>query len=92
MKKQPESFDYICYAKPTTLIIFLLNNRNKLCISDIAKQINCTYAHSVKILQNFKEEGCITTKKSGRVRYVELTDKGTEIAKSLQSIKKMIQQ
>jgi len=90
MKIKSESFNYIRLAKPTAIIIFLLNTNNKMCISDIARKINCTYAYNVKILQRFEKEGYIITKKSGRIRCVELTDKGIKIAKSLQSLKMLL--
>ena len=48
--------------------------------SILAKEVDCTYSHSVKILQTLKKMGLVTFEKQGRIKLIKLTKKGLEIA------------
>ncbi len=51
--------------------------------SQVAKDIDCTYSHVVKMVIKFEDKGLIKTKKQGRLRLIRLTKKGTELAEHL---------
>lgn len=52
----------------------------------IAKETDCTYSHTVKLLDLFKEYGLVNFEKKGRIKIVKLTELGEDISKSMESI------
>lgn len=48
--------------------------------SIVAKEIDCTYAHTFKILNIFQRLGLVKFNREGRIKLVELTQKGKELA------------
>ncbi len=57
----------------------------------LAKEVDCTYSHAVKILQNLERLGLVSVEKKGRIKLIVLTKKGTEIAENIENIKKLVQ-
>jgi DNA-binding MarR family transcriptional regulator len=57
--------------------------------SNIAKRLDITYSHIVKLMIRFEKDGLITTEKLGRTRRTFLTKKGKEIAAHITAIKKL---
>jgi len=66
-------------------LAFLLNN-NSPSVNSIAKGIDVTYSHTMKIVNVLEEMGFIKSNKSGRNRSIKLTRAGTELAKSCSHI------
>jgi len=58
--------------------------------SILAKEIDCTYSHAVKILQTLKELGLVVFEKKGRVKVIQLTKKGKEVADAIDDIQKLV--
>jgi DNA-binding MarR family transcriptional regulator len=52
----------------------------------IAKETDCTYSHTVKILDLFKEYGLVDFEKKGRIKIVKLTEFGDEVAKGMDAV------
>ena len=52
----------------------------------IAKETDCTYSHTVKILDLFEEYGLVDCEKKGRIKIVKLTEFGDDVAKGMESI------
>ena len=52
----------------------------------IAKETDCTYSHTVKILELFKEYGLVNFEKKGRIKIVKLTEFGDDVAKGMDMI------
>jgi predicted transcriptional regulator len=73
--------------KPAMMLINLLNSNNEMYASTLAKTVDCTYSHVVKILQETEDAGLVTFQKTGRLKILKLTKKGEEIAKHLDAIK-----
>jgi DNA-binding MarR family transcriptional regulator len=55
--------------------------------SSLAKSVDCTYSHVVKILQQMEQAGLINFNKQGRLKLLSLTKKGTEIAEHIDRIR-----
>ena len=55
--------------------------------SELAKRIDCTYSHVVKVLQNMEQNGLVKFDKQGRLKLLTLTKKGSEIAEHIHNIK-----
>lgn len=72
------------------MLVELKNAQQTVYASVLAKQIDCTYSHVVKILQEMEKSELITFKKDGRLKLLELTKKGREIARNIESIKGML--
>ncbi|MCH7589708.1 hypothetical protein IIB34_01575 [PVC group bacterium] len=60
-------------------------------IADIlAKEVDCTYSHAVKILQTLEELSLVVFEKRGRIKVIQLTKKGREVADAIENIQKLI--
>lgn len=49
----------------------------------LSKEVDCTYSHTVKVLNTFKELGLVEFEKRGRIKIVKLTETGEALAKLL---------
>ncbi|MEI6731701.1 MAG: hypothetical protein WCK90_03395, partial [archaeon] len=56
----------------------------------LAKEVDCTYSHAVKILQSLERLSLVVFEKQGRIKLIKLTKKGQEVAENIESIKKAI--
>jgi len=70
----------------TTLQNKRINAKNQKCVSDLAKQINSTNAHTVKIVNKLEEYGLVKSQRKGRKKHLDLTEKGEKYAESLELI------
>ena len=78
--KQKKIFNVFFREKPTLMIINLLRKNNDMYASSLAKVVDCTYSHVVKVLQEMQKAGLVTFEKRGRLKVLVLTKKGTEVA------------
>ena len=58
--------------------------------SVLAKEVDCTYSHAVKILQTLEKLGLVVFEKKGRIKLIKLTKKGQEVADNIEAIKKSL--
>jgi len=58
--------------------------------SVLAKEVDCTYSHAVKILQTLEVLGLVSFEKKGRIKLIQLTKKGQEIAENIDSIRRQL--
>lgn len=86
MAKNKKIFDVFIREKPAMMLVNLLNSTNEVYASTLAKTVDCTYSHVVKILQDMEDAGLITFEKTGRLKYLKLTKKGEEIARHIDAI------
>ena len=84
--KNKKIFDVFIREKPAMMLINLLNSNNEIYASTLAKSVDCTYSHVVKILQQMEDAGLVTFEKTGRLKFLKLTKKGEEIAKHIDAI------
>jgi len=59
--------------------------------SQLAKEVDCTYSHAVKILQTLEELGLVSFEKKGRIKIIKLTKKGFDVADNIEMIKKLVE-
>jgi len=69
------------------MLVELKNANANIYASVLAKQIDCTYSHVVKILQEMQKSELIRFKKEGRLKLLELTKKGYDIASNIECIR-----
>lgn len=89
MRKKTEFEELLLRKKPAKLLTSLNTEEHKY-VTVLAKEIDCTYSHVVKLLDIFAKLGIVRYKKEGRVKYIALTDEGKEIAKTLETLIKKL--
>ena len=52
----------------------------------ISKEVDCTYSHTVKLLSQFEKYGMVNFEKRGRIKIIELTDDGQELAQAIATV------
>jgi len=80
-------FNVFFREKPAMMLVNLKNAKDEIYASNLAKQIDCTYSHVVKILQEMEKAGLINFEKQGRLKLLTLTKKGQEVAEHIDSIR-----
>ncbi len=80
MVKTKKIFNVFFREKPALMLIHLLRKNGEVYASSLAKQVDCTYSHVVKVLQDMQSAGLVTFEKRGRLKVLILTKKGLEIA------------
>ncbi len=75
--------DIFLHIKPAKILVGLVRGRDAKYASVLSKEADCTYSHTVKILDQFKEHGLIEFNKEGRKKLIELTDEGEELAENM---------
>jgi len=80
-------FNVFFREKPAMMLVNLKNAKDNIYASSLAKQIDCTYSHVVKILQEMEKSGLINFEKQGRLKLLTLTKKGQEIAEHIDNIR-----
>ena len=90
MVKNKKIFDVFMREKPAMMLVNLLNSTPEMYASNLAKSVDCTYSHVVKILQEMEDSGLITFEKTGRLKILKLTKKGKEIAEHINLIVKLL--
>ena len=85
--KNKEIFNVFFREKPAMMLVVLKNSKNEIYASSLAKNIDCTYSHVVKILQEMEKAGLVNFEKDGRLKLLTLTKKGEQIAESIDKIR-----
>jgi len=87
LMKNKQIFNVFFREKPAMMLITLRNAKGEIYASSLAKQIDCTYSHVVKILQELERESLINFNKQGRLKLLSLTRKGNEIAEHIDKVR-----
>ena len=69
------------------MLVGLYNAKSEVYASSLAKQIDCTYSHVVKILQQMHTSGLINFNKQGRLKLLSLTKKGQDVVENIDQIR-----
>ena len=80
-------FSVFFREKPAMMLVTLLNATNDHYASSLAKVVDCTYSHIVKILNEMQKSGLISFQKQGRLKVLKLTEKGEIVAQSIDKIR-----
>ncbi len=93
VKKEPKKkqvFNIFFREKPAMMLVTLNAIKSDIYASSLAKQIDCTYSHVVKILQDMLDADLITFDKQGRLKLLTLTKKGQEVAEHIEKIRELL--
>ncbi|HJX06075.1 MAG TPA: DUF2250 domain-containing protein [Candidatus Nanoarchaeia archaeon] len=88
--KQKKIFNVFFREKPAMMLVHLLNSNNSIYASNLAKLVDCTYSHVVKILQEMQKAGLVTFEKQGRLKVLTLTKKGQEVAGYISKVQNLL--
>lgn len=72
--------------KPVKTLITLRQKHEEMYCSKISREIDTTYAHTVRILSRLEEEDLIKTRKKGRKKFIKLTAEGEKYAEKFQEL------
>ncbi|HII71810.1 TPA: hypothetical protein HA265_03585 [Candidatus Woesearchaeota archaeon] len=89
MKKE-QVFNIFFREKPAMMLVTLNSIKTDIYASSLAKQIDCTYSHVVKILQEMSDAELINFDKQGRLKLLTLTKKGQEVAEHIDKIRELL--
>jgi DNA-binding MarR family transcriptional regulator len=90
MVAKDKIFNVFFREKPAMMLVNLKNSKGAMYASSLAKQIDCTYSHVVKILQEMEKAGLINFEKQGRLKLLTLTKKGSDMADHIAAIRNLL--
>jgi predicted transcriptional regulator len=85
-----DNFDLFFRRKPALMLVSLKKNTRMRYGSILAKEVDCTYSHAVKILQTLEDLGLVEFDKQGRIKLIKLTRKGRAVADAIENIQVLI--
>ncbi len=84
------NLDVFFRRKPALMLVSLKKNSRVRYGSILAKEVDCTYSHAVKILQTLEVLKLVEFVKKGRVKLINLTKKGKNVAEAIENIQLLI--
>ena len=72
------------------MLVSLRKNTRMRYGSVLAKEVDCTYSHAVKILQTLERLKLVDFEKRGRIKLIKLTKKGAQVAEAIEHIQGLI--
>ena len=81
--------DMFLHSKPVNILVSMRSGKKYASI--LSKEVDCTYSHTVRILQQMNKFGLVSFDKKGRIKLVELTSFGEQVAQTLDQLKKNLQ-
>lgn len=89
-KLPKDIFEVFFRRKPAMILVALRKGGRNRYGSVLAKEVDCTYSHAVKILQEMEKAKLVDFEKQGRIKTIKLTDNGNRIAEHIEKIKNLL--
>jgi len=89
-KKPKDIFEVFFRRKPAMILVALKNSNKNRYGSVLAKEVDCTYSHAVKILQEMEKAKLVNFEKMGRIKVIKLTESGEKIADNIGKIRELL--
>ncbi len=90
VKKKDDIFEVFFRKKPALILVALRKNTKNRYGSILAKEVDCTYSHVVKILQEMERAKLVLFEKHGRIKDIKLTDSGNKVAEHIEKIREIL--
>lgn len=90
MSKKKDIFEVFFRRKPAMILISLRKGGKNRYGSVLAKEVDCTYSHAVKILQEMEKANLVGFEKQGRIKTIKLTENGNKIAEAIERIRSLL--
>ncbi|OGI15772.1 hypothetical protein A3K63_00150 [Candidatus Micrarchaeota archaeon RBG_16_49_10] len=84
MLKERSVIGLFLRLKPVNMLVSL--KKGPKYATQISKEIDCTYSHTVKLLDELEKLALISFKKQGRIKIIELTADGEDLAHSIEGV------
>jgi predicted transcriptional regulator len=75
------------HPKPVKMLTSLKSEDIKYA-TQVSKAVDCTYSHTVKVLETFRRLGLVVFEKKGRIKIVRLTEDGLDVAEDFEGIRR----
>lgn len=85
--KNKKIFRILFREKPAMMLVELRNSKAEVYASSLAKNVDCTYSHVVKILQEMEKEGLVKFERQGRLKLLTLTKKGESVSDAIDKVR-----
>jgi len=85
-----DNFDIFFRRKPALMLVSLKKSNRMRYGSILAKEVDCTYSHAVKILQTLEDLKLVDFEKKGRIKLIKLTKKGKDVADAIENIQYLV--
>jgi DNA-binding MarR family transcriptional regulator len=83
-------FNVLFREKPAMMLVKIFQSGSEIYASSLAKQVDCTYSHVVKVLQQMEKNNLVHFEKRGRLKVLTLTKKGKEVAENIDIISNLL--
>ena len=90
MSRKKDIFEVFFRRKPAMILMALRKSTRFRYGSVLAKEVDCTYSHAVKILQEMEKAKLVDFEKQGRIKVINLTENGNKIAEYIERIKSLM--
>ena len=90
MARKKDIFEVFFRRKPAMILVALRSNTKNRYGSILAKEVDCTYSHAVKILQEMEKAKLVSFQKHGRIKTISLTEKGNKVAEYIDKIREQL--
>ena len=87
MKERPAFF---FLRKKPAIALLAIRDLDPAYASKVAKKIDSTVPHTLKILSEMENQGLISSRPEGRIRRVDLTDRGEKAALALSDLMEVL--
>jgi DNA-binding MarR family transcriptional regulator len=84
VRKESVGLKLFLRSKPVKMLVKLRSHPKYATI--LSKEVDCTYSHTVKILDVFNNLKLVEFEKRGRIKIVKLTDTGESVARLLEAL------
>lgn len=88
--KNEVMFNILFREKPSMMLVKIYKSGSEIYASSLAKQVDCTYSHVVKILQQMEKNDLVNFEKRGRLKVLTLTKRGKEVAENIYRIANLL--
>jgi len=89
MNEENSLESFLTQEKPCKALL-RLRHSDEIFISELARDIETTHAHSVNIVNILKSMGLVSAEKSGRKKMLELTEEGERVAEAVKNLTDVI--
>lgn len=87
-----EGLERIFLREKPTQALLAVGEMNPAYAAKVAKRIDSTFPHTSGILSQLEGHGLIRSRPEGRVRYLELTERGKKVATALKGLSDLLRE
>ncbi|MHA1222815.1 MAG: winged helix DNA-binding protein [Candidatus Heimdallarchaeaceae archaeon] len=87
-KAQKNIFENLFLRPKPVKMLTSLKSEDIKYATQVSKVVDCTYSHTVKVLEMFRKLGLVVFEKKGRIKIVRLTDEGIDLAHDFEGIRR----